>query len=365
MWHRLTPTCLSAVLPVLLALLAPPVVSAESEAESDRFACQAGVTLARGVSLTYRLTGYTTDAAGINSSPNPLETTPMLAVEWRDRQGRVQTLLRSAALSDYEALAPDADFSRLPFDAAFRSLPNQAERLYAAPASVHGLYVSLRPTDGSPQQMQVVHYLRSGEFVRSTAGVCYPETEDRDQAVDPQLTELQAKLQARDWAGADRETRRLLAPDSVSLPPFDRAVVSPDLIRAIDQLWLTASAGRFGLSVQLRLWQAARAEHPTHPELAVDALRDRVGWKIAAPRSEVDFVSSDWRNESELMNSLTAPEGHFPWVGVSDAIVQHVAVPPEGFHCGSCTIDAMQLRYGRFYHYLPELMDRVEVALKV
>jgi hypothetical protein len=317
------------------------------------------------VNLTYRLTGYTPEATAVDELSNPLETTPLLAVEWRDRQGRVQTLLRGAALSDYEPLAPDADFSRLPFEAVFRSSANQADRIYAAPASVHGLYVSLRPTSGAPQRMQVVHYLRSGEFVRSTAGACYPETEDRDLAVDPLLSELRERLQAQHWAGADRETRRLLAPESVVLPPFDQAVVSPERIRTIDQLWLTASGGRFGLSVQLRLWQAARAEHPTHPELAVNAFRDRVGWKIAAPRSEVDFVSSDWRNESELTASLAAPEGHFPWVGVSDAIVQYVAVPPEGFHCGSCTIDAMQLRYERFYRYLPELMNRVEVALNL
>jgi hypothetical protein len=31
------------------------------------------------------------------------------------------------------------------------------------------------------------------------------------------------------------------------------------LIRAIDQMWLTASNGRFGLSVQLR-WQEALAD---------------------------------------------------------------------------------------------------------
>jgi hypothetical protein len=361
MGNPFTLKCLSAVFPVFLTAIAAPVVQAESTA--DRFTCQAGVALQRGISLTYRLTGYTPEAIA-NELQNPVEAAPMLAVEWRDRQGRTQTLLRGAALSDYEPLAPDADFSRIPFDAAFRSLPNRAERLYAAPASVHGLYVSLRPTSGSPQQMQTVHYLRPGEFVRSTVGVCYSETGDLDQTVDPLLTELQKRLQAEDWTGADRETRRLLAPDSVLLPPFDQALVSPELIRTIDQLWLTASDGRFGLSVQLRLWQTAIADHPTNPEQAVNAFRDRVGWKIAAPRSEVDFVSSDWRNESELTNSLDAPEGHFPWIGVSDSVVQRVAVPPEGFHCGSCTIDAMQLRYERFYRYLPGLMERFQASLE-
>ena len=352
----------SAVLTVALATIATPTVNADTI--PDRFACQAGVTLPRGVSLTYRLTGYTPEATAVDELSNPLETTPMLAVEWRDRQGRVQILLRGAALSDYEPLAPEADFPRLPFEAVFRSSGNQADRIYAAPASVHGLYVSLRPTSGAPQRMQTLHYLRSGEFVRSTIGVCYPETEDRDLAVDPLLTELRERLQAQDWTGADRETRRLLAPESVVLPPFDRVVVSPELMRTIDQLWLTASGGRFGFSVQLRLWQATLADHPTDPEAAVNGFRDRVGWKVAAPRAEVDFISSDWRNQSELTNSLAAPEGHFPWVGVSDSVVQDIAVPPAGEHCGSCTIDAMQLRYERFYRYLPELMARLKGALE-
>lgn len=139
--------------------------------------------------------------------------------------------------------------------------------------------------------------------------------------------------------------------------------MQPELIRAIDQMWLTASNGRFGLSVQLRLWQQALSEHPNNREAAVNAFRDRVGWRLAAPRAEVDFISSDWLNESELTYSLQAPEGHLPWTGVSDEVVQSIAIPPPGVHCGSCTTDAMQLCNERFYGYLPQLMGWVELSL--
>jgi len=283
-----------------------------------------------------------------------------LMVQWQDRSGRLQTLLNDAALSDDQQLAPDVDYRQLPFEAPFRGQRSRGDRLYATPASVHGLYVSLRPTSGQPQQIQTVHYLRPGEYVRSMVGTCQIENGDLDRLVDEQLRLLQTRLEAQDWAGADLITRRLLAPPSTPKPPFDAVLLSPAQIRAIDEMWLRASNGRFGFSVQLQLWQQMRAAHPRNAEAAVNGLRDRLGWKLKTRRAEEDFISSDWLNESELTYSLAAPVGHLPWVGVSDAVVQSVAVPPPGVHCGVCTVDAMQLRNERFYQYIPQLMAQVE-----
>lgn len=351
----------SWVLTVAAIITTTPSVHAQTD--PYRIICQTMASPQPGVRLTYRLTGNWSESSAVEISQNPIATALTLTVQWQDQNGLVQTLL-NAAVNDYERLAPDADYSQLPFEAAFRGQPNNGDRLYGTPASVHGLYVSLRPTSGQPQQIQTVHYLQSGRYVRSMVGTCQTENGDRNAAIDEQLTVLQERLQAGDWAAADRETRRLLAPESVLLPPFDPALVQPDLMRAIDQLWLTASHGRFGLSVQLRLWQEALADHPNNHEAAINAFRDRVGWKLAAPRTEVDFISSDWLNESELTYSLQAPAGHLPWAGVSDEVVRSVAVPPPEFHCGSCTIDAMQLRNERFYGYLPQLMERVKLSLE-
>ncbi|MBE9136764.1 ankyrin repeat domain-containing protein [Nodosilinea sp. LEGE 07088] len=184
-----------------------------------------------------------------------------------------------------------------------------------------------------------------------------------DGPADENTAVLRQLLRAQNWAAADRETRRLLDPASVPNQATEAPVVTPALIRAIDQAWLTASDGRFGLSVQLRLWQAAQAAHPNDRDAAVNDFRDRVGWKIPDPREEPDFISSDWRNESELTYSLQAPEGHLPWAGVSDAVVQDLATPGPGEHCGSCTIDAMALRDSRFYGRIPELMAAVATAM--
>ncbi len=172
------------------------------------------------------------------------------------------------------------------------------------------------------------------------------------------IQSLQQQLAAKNWALADQETRRLLSPDGDPYGP-NAAMIPLNLIRAIDQAWITASDGRFGLSVQAKLWQAASAAHPNDEEAAVNAFRDRVGWKLAAPRAENDFISSDWLNESEINYSAQAHTGHLPWAGVSDAAVQAVLAVES---CGSCTIDAIQLRNDRFYRYLPQLFERVQVT---
>jgi ankyrin repeat protein len=176
------------------------------------------------------------------------------------------------------------------------------------------------------------------------------------------ISQLQQLLKSKNWAAADKETRRLLSPQKDPYGP-NPANISYILIREIDRAWLAASDGRFGFSVQAKIWQKAMATYPKNSEAAVNAFRDRVGWKLIVPRTENDFISSDWLNESELNYSLQAPVGHLPWAGVSDEMVRSVAIPPPGEHCGSCTIDAMSLRYQRFYGYLPQFFTQVEKAL--
>lgn len=177
---------------------------------------------------------------------------------------------------------------------------------------------------------------------------------------------LQQQLNAKNWATADSETRRLLTPawesDASTSPNSANRF---ELIRRIDQAWLQASGGRFGLSVQAKLWREALAKHPTNTEAAVNAFRDRLGWKLLKPRPENDFISSDWLNESELNRSLQAPIGHLPWPGVSDRqVAELLSQDLGGGSCGSCTIDAMALRNGRFYGYIPDLYQQVQLALE-
>ncbi|MBI4780755.1 MAG: hypothetical protein HY785_05470 [Oscillatoriophycideae cyanobacterium NC_groundwater_1537_Pr4_S-0.65um_50_18] len=187
---------LSCILTVALVTTTTPPVPAQTN--PYRVTCQTMVSLGQGVSLTYRLAGSLPETPAAEIPQNPVATPLTLTVQWQGQNGRIQTLLNASALSNYEQLAPDADYSQLPFEEPFRAQPNKADRLYGTPASVHGIYVSLRPTSGQPQQMQTVHYLRPGEYVRSMVGTCQTENADLDRAIDEQLTRLQGRLQAKD-----------------------------------------------------------------------------------------------------------------------------------------------------------------------
>jgi hypothetical protein len=134
--------------------------------------CQASISLAQGASLTYRLTGMIADRVQPNTPQNPIGRTVTMTVQRRDRDGRITTLLDRAIVQDYEQIAPDADYSKLPFTGEFRGKPNDGFRLYSVNAAKHGLYASLRPTNGQPQKMQIVHYLSHGKFVRSAPSQC-------------------------------------------------------------------------------------------------------------------------------------------------------------------------------------------------
>lgn len=182
-------------------------------------------------------------------------------------------------------------------------------------------------------------------------------------AASPELTSQLAKLRqllnANDWAAADQETRRLFSSVNGLYEVSPANVISVNLIQAIDQAWLAASNGRFGLSVQSRIWQEAIAQHPNHEAAAVDAFRDRVGWKRNPDvHPSNDFFSSDWLNEGELTYTLPAPVGHLPWLGVDDATVYNI-----GGLGGSGTIDAIFLRNQRFYQVVPTFLNQVQISL--
>jgi hypothetical protein len=146
---------------MLIAQVLPPPVS-----------CQATIAIGQGASLTYRLTGTFPDRVMAETPQNPVGRVTMMTVQRRDRNGRVQTLLNQALVEDYEQIAPDADYSKLPFTGEFRGKPNDGFRLLSVSGSTNGLYASLRPTQGQPQKLQIVHYLSAGKFVRSTIGQC-------------------------------------------------------------------------------------------------------------------------------------------------------------------------------------------------
>lgn len=183
------------------------------------------------------------------------------------------------------------------------------------------------------------------------------------QANTVDLSALQNHLAAQDWQAADAETRRILKPwvdpsTSLSSTPL-ASNIPPDVLREIDQLWLQASRGRFGFSVQRSIWQEAKAQHPNDPSAAADTFGKWVGWRRPVPDGN-NFVAPDWFTEPELDYSLDAPVGHLPWPGPEWQTISNMLSAQS---CGSCMIDAMDLQGALFNRYIPVLFDYVATVL--
>lgn len=124
-----------------------------------------------------------------------------------------------------------------------------------------------------------------------------------DKGVDYQ--KLRDLLKAGNWREADQETARVMLKvtgreeegwlDIESINNFP----CTDL-RTIDRLWVKYSNGRFGFSVQKRIWQEVGGKVENETECR---FFDRVGWF---------GKQGEWLNYSDYMFSLNAPVGHLP-----------------------------------------------------
>ncbi|WP_016951539.1 serine/threonine-protein kinase [Anabaena sp. PCC 7108] len=117
---------------------------------------------------------------------------------------------------------------------------------------------------------------------------------------------LQNYLKAGKWKEADKETRKVMLAvakrekegwlDINSIDNFPYA----DL-RTIDQLWVKYSHGKFGFSVQKRIYQGYGGTREFNSEILTKFL-NKVGWRKGG--SLLDY--------SDITLDIQAPEGHLP-----------------------------------------------------
>ena len=156
---------------LLIGLVAGTVLPATAQVLPKPITCEATIPLGQGTNLIYRLNGSVPNPTS-DRPQNPIGALINMTVQRRNSAGQLQTFLNRVLVKNLEEIAPDADYSKFPFTGVFRGQSNNGFRLYSVSGSTHGLYASLRPTRGQPQQMQIVHYLSRGNFVRSIAGTC-------------------------------------------------------------------------------------------------------------------------------------------------------------------------------------------------
>jgi len=129
-------------------------------------------------------------------------------------------------------------------------------------------------------------------------------------------TRLRDLLRDGVWIEADRETLAVMlkASGSEQNTSLDLGSISKlpctDL-RTIDQLWVKYSNGRFGFSVQKRIWESVED---------YDTFSDRVGWrkwtKVVINKwfglKQQTEKQIKWLTYSDFTFDISAPEGHLP-----------------------------------------------------
>jgi hypothetical protein len=123
--------------------------------------------------------------------------------------------------------------------------------------------------------------------------------------------ELESLLKAGEWEKADRETYRLMITivgreEGDYFREKDLQEFPCEDLLTIDQLWVTASDGHFGFSVQKKIWEECGSPMSYSDEW--EKFGDRVGWRR----------QGDWMTDyANLQKNLSlSPAGEFPSVVV-------------------------------------------------
>ncbi|MBS9389571.1 MAG: GUN4 domain-containing protein [Dolichospermum sp. WA123] len=119
-------------------------------------------------------------------------------------------------------------------------------------------------------------------------------------------TRLSALLAAGKWKEADEETYRVMLEVAKREKEgwlYDEHIdnfACADL-RTIDQLWVKYSNGKFGFSVQKRIYQGFGGTKEYNSDIW-DKFGDKVGWR----------KGGEWLYYEDITFDIKAPKGHLP-----------------------------------------------------
>ena len=135
-----------------------------------------------------------------------------------------------------------------------------------------------------------------------------PSTDSLKSALGVDYTRVRDLLAAGEWKEADQETLNVMlkAARREKEGYFNKESIDNfpcDDLRTIDQLWVKYSQGRFGFSIQKKIWLEVGGKVDWETECK---LGDRVGWRKRRKGKK------DWLSYNDLTFNLQAPEGHLP-----------------------------------------------------
>lgn len=154
--------------------------------------------------------------------------------------------------------------------------------------------------------------------------------------------QLEDYLRQGDWRKADKETAWLFYLVMVKQGYEDWHKLCENFPREtlyeIDQLWVDNSQGRFGFSIQKRIWTSVAEGRP--PELDRELWEEfakQVKWirakvKIRKTRDERDesYVAHEWSMYNSLPFSIESPEGSLPALSIQKRSRGGWTVDPMG-----------------------------------
>jgi hypothetical protein len=198
---------------------------------------------------------------------------------------------------------------------------NQTPEFAAVLGGIEGVKLGLSNPNPQARIVSVIQALNDDcEDVQNTAyGLLTLRTEAKvkealiifDNAqlksdVGMNYSKLRDLLKAGKWKEADEETRRVMlavakrekqgwlgVEDIDNFPCVD--------LRTIDQLWVKYSDGRFGFSVQKRIYQGLGGTREYNKDIW-DKFGDKVGWR----------KGGRWLYYNDSTFDKKAPEGHLP-----------------------------------------------------
>jgi predicted NACHT family NTPase len=161
------------------------------------------------------------------------------------------------------------------------------------------------------------------QSARDLAYKCFKCLKAANRRIDPNLEQaiialestvetslyqqLETFLQNGQWKEADEETNRLML--QIAGKEADQRLDVKDItnfpckdLRAIDKLWVDYSNGKFGFSVQKKVWMACGGVPGEYNYNVYRKFADQVGWRR----------SGNWLNNRELTFKLEGKKAHLP-----------------------------------------------------
>ncbi|MEM9927859.1 MAG: GUN4 domain-containing protein [Cyanobacteria bacterium P01_D01_bin.50] len=176
------------------------------------------------------------------------------------------------------------------------------------------------------------------EFTNDSPNQLKKDDLSSEKGVD--YTRLRDLLKAGNWKEADEETLTVMlkaagrekqdylnSDDLENFPCTD--------LRTIDQLWVRYSNGRFGFSVQKRIWESVGQD--------IYKFGDRVGWRKGIFRT---FFNNrkEWLYKKDLTFSMSDPEGHLPTCGLG-VLADPLGTPLRGLTRGELRLRELMELY--------------------